>query len=873
MTDIYSLSWYKIEAVFKENQSGVMNFSVIQAIVKGGYLDVIHVTDLNHGIPVFFHVRNRKFNSKLKKNQEFFVDIIIARHSEEEVNRIINALYKRMQIEKNRKRYSLVSISRPSLRNLTVLENEFSDFRFNERELTLNFLTPYSMVSTKEYPSGWIDTDKFLFKFKARLNAFFKFNLEFSNEEYIKNNIKVIPYWNYVRQFIHNSKSHINTTQYVDGFSGKLYIKGDIKSILPLIILGTELHTGSRLSNGQGYYKIIANVPHFDVYFPNKEQVLKIVHETIESYDTRDKEIKDKKNFLDDLPTYSQKICEEIVDEKFEFSPTESFKIVKKDKTFRTVERFNFKEVVINNYLLSLLYKNLNRFISEKSIGYRKGVSREKAVFFIKENLKDGYNIVLESDIESFFPSIDLEKLENMLDEYLPSKDIKIKRVLKKSIYSKYKKGGKICERKLGLAQGSSISPLLANLYLNQFDKKIKNENVRLVRYADDFIIMTKSFDKAIEVLNKIEIILGELNLKIKRSKTKIKSISDGFKFLGYEFKGHNNDSEISDSATLLKKPLYIIEPYIHIAVKHDSLDLIKEKKVIASLPVRRISEIIIMNKALVSSALAKKCREYKIPISFTFGAGYDITTLRPDAKSWYSISSRHYNKYNNLTEYEILEIAKNITAIKIDNTLKLFKKRDNSLYSILSKDINSFKEKIMLADNIDTIRGYEGNVARIAFRNYNYFIIDNEFHITKRERFSKEKINSLLNFGYYILFIRINTTMRAMGLNPYLGFLHSKNDRYESLVADIQELFRANIDDFIIKILNLKIIQKENFMDMEKTVKLTYNGRLKFINAIEGEFNYKDKYGETLSNRIYIQILNIKKWALNQKNLILNKW
>lgn len=875
MADIYSLRWYRLNAVFKENISGELNFSTLQAIIKGGYFDAFPEANLNYAIPIFFHVKNRKFSSKLKRNQEFIVEIIISRHSEKDIIDVADGIKRRMQIGRNKKRYSLVSISEPELRNLEILEKGYSDFHFDSEEITLNFLTPYSMVSVREYPSGWIDTKKFLFKFKSRLNAFFKLNLDIEREEYIEKNIKIAPYWNYVRQFVHNSKSQKNTTQYVDGFSGKLYIKGDVKSILPIIILGAELHTGSRLSNGQGYYKIIGNIPHFDIYFPNYKQLLKILQDTIEDYDARDKEIKDKRKFLDDLPAYAQKICNEIKDKDFEFSPTETFKIIKKDKTFRTVERFNFKEVVINNYLLSLLYSPLNRFISEESIGYRKGVSREKAIFFIKENLKDGYNIVLESDIEAFFPSINLEKLNKMLNNCLPSKDVNLKRILNKSIYTKYKNNGKIYDRTLGLAQGSSISPILANLYLDYFDKRIKNEGVRLVRYADDFIIMTKSFDKAVEVLNKIEDILGELNLKIKHSKTRIRSISDGFKFLGYEFKGYNNDSEIFNSSTLLKKPLYIIEPYIHIAVKHDSLDLIKNKKVQSSIPIRRISEVIIMNKALISSAFAKKCREYKVPVSFTFGSGYDITTLRPDAKSWYTISSKHYNRYASLKDYELLEIAKNIASIKIDNTMKMFKKRDRELYEIVIRQVNSFKDKVMLSNNVDSIRGYEGNVARIVFKNYNHFIIDKDFYITKRERFSKEKFNSLLNFGYYLLFMRINTTMRAMGLNPYLGFLHSKNDRYESLVADIQEFFRVNIDDFIIKIINMKIIQKEDFYMSKNISRLVYEGRIKFINTIEGEFNKRDKYGENLSGKIYTQILNIKNWALGNGNLIFykNNW
>ena len=867
--DIYSLSWYKVETIFKGNDNSVLNFSIFQAIIKGAYLDTFPKVDAESGVPIFFHILKHKYDYKIKEGQFVLVEIIISRHSKNDVEKIIKSLQKRMRLKENNKKYSLVSLSEPKFRNLEILEKEL-DLTKVKDESTINFLTPYSMAQTKKYPEGWIDTRKYLFKFKARLDSFFKVNLTLKNEKHLLENVKTIPYWNYIKHYAHKSKSQVKTKQYVHGFVGKLYFKGDVKSILPIIILGSELHSGSRTSNAQGFYTIIEkSISNFDSYFPNENQILKIIYETIERYDTNDREFKNRAKILKNLPAFAKEIKNNIIDENFEFTPSETFKLIKKDKTFRVIERFNFKEVVINNYILSIVYEPLNRFISEDSIGYRKGVSREKAIFLIKENLKEGYDIILESDIEAFFPSINLKKLKNILFSYIPIKDLKLREILLKSIYAKYKKNGKVHNRELGLAQGSSISPLLSNIYLNYFDRKIKEQNVRLVRYADDFIIMTKSFDKAIEVLKSLDKILGELNLKIKRSKTNIKSVTDGFKFLGYQFKGYENDNEIANFTSLLKKPIYIITPYVRIYVKHESLDLMKDDKIISSVPLRRVSEIIIMNKALISSSLAKKCREYRIPISFTFGAGYEIVTMKPDSKNWYTISSKHYNKYREFKKSEILEIAKSIVIKKINNNLKLFQKRDNIIYSSINKKLQSLKDKIGLADNINTIRGYEGIAAREVFKNYNKFIIDPEFHITKRERFSKEKINSLLNFGYYILFIRINSTVRAMGLNPYLGFLHSKNDRYESLVTDIQEFFRADIDNFIIKIVNMKIIEKDDFYDGKKMVRLKYDGGRKFINALEGEFNRKDKYKESLSEKIYLKILNIKNWVLEKENLM----
>jgi hypothetical protein len=78
------------------------------------------------------------------------------------------------------------------------------------------------------------------------------------------------------------------------------------------------------------------------------------------------------------------------------------------------------------------------------------------------------------------------------------------------------------------------------------------------------------------------------------------------------------------------------------------------------------------------------------------------------------------------------------------------------------------------------------------------------------------------------LLFSRINATVRTVGLNPYLGFLHSPQDNYESLVCDIEELFRARIDRFIIRLTNLKVVKRDDFVEAERGLYLKKRYRQK---------------------------------------------
>ena len=87
-----------------------------------------------------------------------------------------------------------------------------------------------------------------------------------------------------------------------------------------------------------------------------------------------------------------------------------------------------------------------------------------------------------------------------------------------------------------GLPQGCPISPMLANLYLDKFDERMEQEGFKLVRFADDFLILCKSKPKAEAALQLSESALAELKLQLNNEKTRITTFSEGFKYLGYLF-------------------------------------------------------------------------------------------------------------------------------------------------------------------------------------------------------------------------------------------------------------------------------------------------------------------------------------------------
>lgn len=162
--------------------------------------------------------------------------------------------------------------------------------------------------------------------------------------------------------------------------------------------------------------------------------------------------------------------------------------------------------------------------------------------------------------------------------------------------------------------------------------------------------------------------------------------------------------------------------------------------------------------------------------------------------------------------------------------------------------------QQMYQAGDVEQVRGLEGAAAKKIYQRLNNFIDDESFRILKRDRRSPDRMNALLNFGYYLLFSRINATVRAVGLNPYLGFLHSPQDNYESLVCDIEELFRARIDRLIIRLINLKVVTRDDFVEAERGLILKKDAVRKFIEQFEAEMEKKklERYLITQGRHLY---------------------
>jgi group II intron reverse transcriptase/maturase len=175
------------------------------------------------------------------------------------------------------------------------------------------------------------------------------------------------------------------------------------------------------------------------------------------------------------------------------------------------------------------------------SYGFRPNRCAHDALDEIRKTINAGYNIVLDADIKGFFDNINQEKLLNFIEQRI--NDRKVLKYIRKWLKCGVLEAGITTETDKGTPQGGVISPLLANVYLHELDKDWTQQRVvdgKLIRYADDFVILFKTEKDASKGLELVKAILTELDLELNENKTKIVDTTqgkEGFEFLGFHLR------------------------------------------------------------------------------------------------------------------------------------------------------------------------------------------------------------------------------------------------------------------------------------------------------------------------------------------------
>jgi RNA-directed DNA polymerase len=243
---------------------------------------------------------------------------------------------------------------------------------------------------------------------------------------------------------------------------------------------------------------------------------------------------------IDDFPEFARaqwdRIRESLLAGTYQPSPVKRVEIPKPTGGTRPLGIPTVLDRLIQQAMYQVLMPIFDPDFSEFSYGFRPGRSAHDAVRKVREYIRQGYRIAVDMDLSKFFDGVNHDVLMHRV-----ARKIRDKRMLR--LIGKYLRAGVVIRGRLhksyeGVPQGGPLSPLLANILLDDLDKELEKRGHTFVRYADDFVVVVRTQRAGLRVKESIACFLErKLKVKVNQDKSRV-SATDQTTFLGFTFKG-----------------------------------------------------------------------------------------------------------------------------------------------------------------------------------------------------------------------------------------------------------------------------------------------------------------------------------------------
>lgn len=269
-----------------------------------------------------------------------------------------------------------------------------------------------------------------------------------------------------------------------------------------------------------------------------------------------------------------------------------------------------------------------------------------------------------------------------------------------------------------------------------------------------------------------------------------------------------------------LLNTLYVTTPEAYLTKDGLNVVVSVDKEERFRIPILNVESIVTFGYMGASPGLMKLCMDNNVSLSFMTPQGRFISRVQGATRGNVLLRKKQYT----LSEDEnvALHLAKLFITGKVFNTRSILQRyiRDNGadeeVESVI-KQLDWRKKRIMLAENMEILRGEEGNAANTYFDVFSHLILNqkDDFPFNGRSRRPpKDEVNAMLSFVYTLIANDVAAALETVGLDPYVGFMHTLRPGRTSLALDMMEELRAYLGDrLVLSMINRKQVTTKDFI------------------------------------------------------------
>lgn len=303
-----------------------------------------------------------------------------------------------------------------------------------------------------------------------------------------------------------------------------------------------------------------------------------------------------------------------------------------------------------------------------------------------------------------------------------------------------------------------------------------------------------------------------------------------------------------------LLNTLFITQPDVYLSLDGDNIVLLKDQEKLGRLPLHNLESIVTFGYTGASPALMGYCAERNISIVFLTMSGRFLARVIGKSKGNVVLRKKQYRISDD--ESQSAKIARNFILGKVYNNKWILERmtRDYPLrvniveFKETSKHLSELMREIRLCDDLERLRGLEGQAAISYNKLFDQMILQQKDHFSFQKRSRRpplDSMNAMLSFAYTLLAHDMAAALEGVGLDAYVGFLHRDRPGRISLALDVMEELRGiYADKFVLSLVNKKVINNEDFLKKENgAVIMKDEARKKFLTA------WQNKKQETITH------------------------